>query len=163
MRTVGGGRAENRNRAARSSCGNAGRRYRTVAWFRAPRYQGCPWLDVADEFPEPRVNCFMARRRRRGRRRYRLGEPVGERARGARVLVDGPAAGSATGRPPADRPGWRAAPDFRCSSCATARETLVLCMWVRAPIALPVMTSCWPRLTRIRHSVCQYHTGHRPG
>ena len=38
------------------------------------------------------------------------------------------------------------------SSCATARDTLVLCMWVRSPIALPVMTPCSPSVTRTRHS-----------
>ena len=42
--------------------------------------------------------------------------------------------------------------NLRCSSWATARETLVLCMWVWAPTALPVMTPYWPSVTSTRHS-----------
>src|SRR5271166_5585805 len=46
----------------------------------------------------------------------------------------------------------RRAMNLRSSSCATARETLVLCMWVCAPIALPVITPFSPRITNTLHS-----------
>ena len=38
------------------------------------------------------------------------------------------------------------------SSSATARDTLVLCMWLWAPIALPVIMPYWPSVTSTRHS-----------
>src|ERR1700733_7936076 len=41
---------------------------------------------------------------------------------------------------------------LRCSMSATARETLVFCMWVWAPMAFPVMTPYWPSVTSTRHS-----------
>src|SRR5580704_10609520 len=41
---------------------------------------------------------------------------------------------------------------LRCSMSATARDTLVLCIWVWAPMALPVMTPYWPSVTSTRHS-----------
>src|SRR5580658_2090060 len=46
----------------------------------------------------------------------------------------------------------RRARSLRFSRSATARDTLVLCMWVWAPIALPVITPYWPSVTSTRHS-----------
>src|SRR5579864_233631 len=46
----------------------------------------------------------------------------------------------------------RRSKSLRSSISATARDTLVLCIWVCAPMALPVMTPYWPSVTSTRHS-----------
>ena len=106
--------------------------------------------------PERLVSSFTARSNAvRSAGETTSDEPLREFQRPRRDLFVDRAAGGRQRqeRLRACRPGWSCRDtSLRCSNWATARETLVLCMWVWAPTALPVMTPFSPSVTSTRHS-----------